>query len=151
MFLKPFKKSFFFYHPTGWLSFNNHCRKECIPFVVYADLECILKKTGRDPNMSKYRSNITTCLASDITLIVRTTTLSIYHFRCSNDCVAWFTEEFRSLAYNVNIIVSANVPMADVSRDDWQKFNSAKHCHVCEKPFAPDDTRVRDHYYLTGI
>jgi len=24
------------------------------------------------------------------------------------------------------------------------------HCHVCEKPFAPDDTRVRDYCHLTG-
>jgi len=26
-------------------------------------------------------------------------------------------------------------------RDDWEKFNSATHCHVCEKPFALDDNR----------
>jgi len=26
--------------------------------------------------------------------------------------------------------------MADFTRDDWIKFNSAMHCHVCEKPFA---------------
>jgi len=28
-----------------WLSFINYCRKERVPYVVYADLECILKKT----------------------------------------------------------------------------------------------------------
>jgi len=28
-----------------WLSFKNHCRKERISFVVYADLECTLEKT----------------------------------------------------------------------------------------------------------
>jgi len=27
-----------------WLSFNNYCRKERVPFIVYADLECILEK-----------------------------------------------------------------------------------------------------------
>jgi len=35
------------------------------------------------------------------------------------------------------------------TRDDLEKFNNATHCHVCEKPFAPDDTRVRNHYHLT--
>ncbi|KYN15779.1 hypothetical protein ALC57_11985 [Trachymyrmex cornetzi] len=26
-----------------WLSFRNHCRKERVPFIVYADLECALE------------------------------------------------------------------------------------------------------------
>jgi len=30
-----------------WLSFKNYCRKERMPFIVYADLECILEKTQR--------------------------------------------------------------------------------------------------------
>ena len=46
-------------------------------------------------------------------------------------------------------IISANVFMADFTRDDWHKFNCATHCHVCEELFAPDDTRVRDHCHLT--
>ncbi|KYN02004.1 hypothetical protein ALC62_07181 [Cyphomyrmex costatus] len=28
-----------------WLEFRNYCRKERAPFIVYADLECVLKKT----------------------------------------------------------------------------------------------------------
>ncbi|XP_018348207.1 PREDICTED: uncharacterized protein LOC108752091 [Trachymyrmex septentrionalis] len=31
-----------------WLEFGKHCNKERIPFVVYADLECVLRKT--EPN-----------------------------------------------------------------------------------------------------
>ncbi|KMQ84261.1 hypothetical protein RF55_18085, partial [Lasius niger] len=27
-----------------WLSFNNYARKERLPFIVYADLECVLRK-----------------------------------------------------------------------------------------------------------
>jgi len=38
----------------------------------------------------------------------------------------------------------------DLTRDDYEKFNSATHCHICEKPFAPDETPVRDHCHLTG-
>ncbi|XP_018311532.1 uncharacterized protein, partial [Mycetomoellerius zeteki] len=35
-----------------WLSFNNYNRKERVPFVVYADLECILEKTDSDQEAS---------------------------------------------------------------------------------------------------
>ncbi|XP_018370062.1 PREDICTED: uncharacterized protein LOC108765715 [Trachymyrmex cornetzi] len=29
-----------------WLSFRNHCRKERVLFIVYADLECALESVG---------------------------------------------------------------------------------------------------------
>ncbi|XP_070155838.1 uncharacterized protein [Polyergus mexicanus] len=37
-----------------WLAFNNYNRKERLPFVVYADLECVLRKTDGDPMASTY-------------------------------------------------------------------------------------------------
>ena len=30
-----------------WLSFDNQCRKERIPFVIYTDLECAVEKTDK--------------------------------------------------------------------------------------------------------
>ncbi|KYN09825.1 hypothetical protein ALC57_18047, partial [Trachymyrmex cornetzi] len=62
--------------------------------------------------------------------------LSGYRFRRDKDCIAWFAEELRQLAHSIQTIISANVPMADFTRNDWEKFNSASHCHVCEKPDA---------------
>ncbi|XP_018314261.1 uncharacterized protein [Mycetomoellerius zeteki] len=85
-----------------WLSFRNHCRKECVPFVVYADFECVLEKMDNDSQS--------------------TTHMYQHH----------------------------NVLSIDFTRDDWEKFNSASHYHVCEKPFTPDDTRVRNHCHLIG-
>ena len=35
-----------------------------------------------------------------------------------------------------------------MTREDWQAYNSATVCHVCEKPLAGDS--VRDHCYITG-
>ena len=31
-----------------WLSFSNYCRKECVLFVVYADLECTLEMMEKE-------------------------------------------------------------------------------------------------------
>jgi len=52
-----------------------------------------------------------------------------------------------TLAHNIKTIITANVPIVDFN---YEKFNSATYCHVCKKPFAPDDTRVQDHCHLTG-
>ncbi|XP_071632803.1 uncharacterized protein [Temnothorax longispinosus] len=37
-----------------WLSFKNHSRKERLPFVVYADLECVLQKTQPETEHASY-------------------------------------------------------------------------------------------------
>jgi len=130
-----------------WLSFKNHCRKERMSFIVYADLECILEKTETE-DTSKYQYHRVFTLAYYVHCSYDAS-LCMYQFRRDKDCVAWFAEELRILAHNVKSILSANVPM-EFTRDDLEKFNNATHCHVCEKPFAPDDTRIRDHCHLTG-
>jgi len=115
-------------------------------FVVYADLEYTLEKTETEET-SKYQHHRVFSLTYYVHCSYDTS-LCMYRFRRDKDCVAWFAEELRVLAHNVHSILSANVPM-EITRDDLEKFNSAMYCHVCEKPFAPYDTRVRDHCHLT--
>ncbi|XP_029674792.1 uncharacterized protein LOC115242545 [Formica exsecta] len=38
-----------------WLTFNNYNRKERLPFVVYADLECVLEKTKEERNFQHHK------------------------------------------------------------------------------------------------
>ncbi|XP_011869853.1 PREDICTED: uncharacterized protein LOC105563134, partial [Vollenhovia emeryi] len=130
-----------------WLSFNNHSRKERVPFVVYADLECILKKMDTDPKAYQHHEVFSIayylhCSYDD--------SLSTYQFHRDKDCIAWFADQLEELAYRVKNILSSNVSMQTLSKEQYEKFNSTTHCHICEKPFAPDDTRVRDHCHLTG-
>jgi len=40
--------------------------------------------------------------------------------------------------------------MGGLSREQWEAHHNATHCHICEKPFTSDDTRIRDHCHLTG-
>jgi len=75
--------------------------------------------------------------------------LSYYQFRRDKDYVAWFVDELKEFAHRVKGILSANVPMKTLSSEQWNTFYNATQCHVCEKPFASDDTRVRDHRHLT--
>ncbi|XP_036148432.1 uncharacterized protein LOC118647498 [Monomorium pharaonis] len=40
--------------------------------------------------------------------------------------------------------------METLSKEQLEAYRSATRCHICDKPFAPEDTRVRDHCHLTG-
>ena len=40
--------------------------------------------------------------------------------------------------------------METLSKEQWEAYHSATRCHICEKPFASDDTRVSDHCHLIG-
>ncbi|XP_018399567.1 PREDICTED: uncharacterized protein LOC108777234 [Cyphomyrmex costatus] len=133
-----------------WLEFKNHCRKERVPFVVYADLECALEKMDLYPTSSTYTYQHHNVFSIGYYVYCSYgNSLSGYRFHRDKDCISWFAGELKNLAHEVKSILSANVVM-DFTRDDWRKFNSATHCHICEKPFMKNDKRVRDHCHLTG-
>jgi len=125
-------------------------RKECVPYIIYADLTCILEKMEMDIKIIQlsYQHH----QVFSIVYVRCSHSLSTYRFHCGNGCVAWFAEEPRNLAHNVQSILFTYVSMADFTRDNWEKFNSATHCHMREKDAldALDDTWVRDHCHLTG-
>ena len=76
-------------------------------------------------------------------------TLSLYRFRRDEDCIAWFMRQLQNLAHRIKSIVSANVPMETLSKQQWEAYRSTTRCYICEKLFASDDTRIRDHCHPT--
>ena len=90
-----------------WLEFDSNNNKERVPFVIYADLECVLKK------MEKNKTEKTSSFAYQhhIAYYVKCSfddALSMYRFRRDKDCVAWFAKELENLAYDMKARISAN-------------------------------------------
>ncbi|XP_074041973.1 uncharacterized protein [Leptinotarsa decemlineata] len=125
------------------IKFKNHKNKERAPFVVYADLESVLKPTD-DPKKHQHHipaavGNYLKCSYDD--------TLSFYRAYRGEDCMQWFADDMGELAedmatvfwcpYDINMTVKQEV-----------EFQRATHCHICEEPFTPEDKKVRDHNYL---
>ncbi|KAG5344388.1 NAAT1 protein, partial [Acromyrmex heyeri] len=95
------------------------------------NLECALKKTNGNPESSTYTYHHHNVFSiGSYVHCSYDSSLSGYRFRRDKYCIAWFAEELRNLAHSVQAIISANVPIADFTRDDWQKFNSTTHCHI---------------------
>ncbi|XP_071582535.1 uncharacterized protein, partial [Temnothorax nylanderi] len=139
-----------------WLSFDNHDRKERLPFVVYADLECLLEQREREnaeggarTERYAYQRHIPFSLGYYLCNIYDDT-VSTYRYRRGEDCVSWFVNELRVLARHAKIKFSTNISMAELTEDEKLEFQRATHCHVCRKPFQPEDKRVRDQCHLNG-
>ncbi|XP_026826253.1 uncharacterized protein LOC113562126 [Ooceraea biroi] len=133
-----------------WLRFDNHSRKERMPFVVYANLECALEKRGAEKFGTYPYHHHKAYSAAYYVRCSYDNSLSAYRYRRGTDCISWFVEELRALAFRVKAILTANVPMENLTREQEVAYHSATHCHICEEPFAQDETRVRDHCHLTG-
>ncbi|XP_071637544.1 uncharacterized protein [Temnothorax longispinosus] len=139
-----------------WLSFDNHDRKERLPFVVYADLECFLEQREREnaeggarTERYAYQRHVPFSLSYYL-CCTYDDTVSTYRYRRGEDCVLWFVNELRVLARHAKIKFVANISMVKLTEDKKLEFQRATHCHVCRKAFQPEDMRVRDHCHLKG-
>ncbi|XP_076663947.1 uncharacterized protein LOC143366632 [Andrena cerasifolii] len=138
------------------LKFSNHCRKERFPFVMYADLECIIDKTEDNHRMGEIDSKLRAYQQHKVHNIAYymhcsyDTSLSTYRCRRDADCVSWFVNELENFANFAKPILASNVPMHDLTPEQWTTFRDATHCHICEEPFKAEDVRVRDHCHLSG-
>lgn len=129
------------------LAFKNYKFKESVPFVVYADLECILVQDGNETNV---QTHIPCSIA--------------YYLHCSYDdsfskfklnrdpnCIDWFIQELYNVALFVDGKLSKIIPMETLSSSQIDEFKMAKFCHICTKEFNESDlSKHRDHCHFTG-
>ncbi|XP_071642960.1 uncharacterized protein [Temnothorax longispinosus] len=131
-----------------WLSFDNHDRKERLPFVVYADLECLLEHREREnaegsarTERYAYQRHVPFSLGYYL-CCTYDDTVSTYGYRRGEDCVSWFVNELRVLARHAKIKFSTNISMVELTEDEKLEFQRATHCHVCQKAFQPENVYV---------
>ncbi|KYN44940.1 Cytochrome P450 4C1, partial [Trachymyrmex septentrionalis] len=95
-----------------WLEFRNHCNKERVPFIIYADLcaECVLRRTQPDrENVSSY-----TYQQHEV-------------FNIGYYVISVFARQLQDLAHRVKNIVFINVLMETLSKEQWEAYCSATH------------------------
>ncbi|XP_011858312.1 PREDICTED: uncharacterized protein LOC105555880 [Vollenhovia emeryi] len=139
-----------------WLDFRNYERKERLPYVINADLECALEKEEEEEeseliprNRFTYQHH-TAFSVGYYLRCVRDKNASTYKFYRGEDCISWFARELNALAHRAKETLDAIVSMTQVTSDEERSFWNATLCHICEKPFDTRDQRVRDHCHITG-
>ena len=139
----------------SFLEFKNYNNKIDVPFVIYADSECIFE-------------NIPTCIpkgdVSSTTLVDKHIPYAFsYYIKCSFDNSLNNLRTFKGLdsprlfveslvedvKYLYSNFLSKVKPMTPLTEEEQIDFATNDKCHICSKTII-DETKVRDHCHLSG-
>ena len=133
-----------------------------VPFIIYADLECLLKKqqSCQSNPENSYRQRKTKHKPSGYSLILICSfdeTKNRRKFYRSKDCIEDFCRDLKALA--TEIINYREEEMTTLASDDVTLYESQKVCHICKEKFCYDKNKkseytlyhkARDHCHYAG-
>ena len=135
----------------------NHGEKSMkLPFVIYADLECLLEKMStcqNNPNKSS-TTEINKHTPSGYPLFTNCSfdeSKNKLNYYRREDCMKKFCKDLRTHA--TKIINYEKKKMMPPTIKEELYHNKQKICYICKKEFNKNDKKnqkVRDHYHYTG-
>ena len=128
------------------LKFKNFRFKETVPFIIYADFECILEPIT---NINVFQKHIP-CSVGYYVKCYYDNELSFYKSYRGRDCQTWFINELHNFAIDVETVFLCPIPMHTLTKQEHDEFYTIKNCHICEEIFDKNDIRVHDHCHITG-
>ena len=133
-----------------------------VPFIIYADLECLLKKINtcsNNPDKSYTEKkavhkpsgySLVTCCSFDKSKNERK------YYR-GEDCMKMFCKDLKEQAMKItNYEKKEMIPLTDEKKEEHE---NSEVCYICEKEFCTDEDNknefkkmqnVRDHFHYTG-
>ena len=140
------------------LKYNEGEKSTRIPFIIYADLECLLEKMNTCHNNPEKSSTtkINKHTPSDYSLFTHcsfdTIKNKLDYYRGKN-CMKNICLDLREHA--TKTINYEKKEMIPLTKKEDKKHNKQKVCHICKEIFSTDDNnkkyhKVRDHCHYTG-
>ena len=127
-----------------------------LPFVVYADLECLLEKMStciNNPNESS-ATEINKHIPSGYSIFTHCSfdqTKNKLNYYRGKDCMKKFCKDLREHA--TKIINYEKKKMISLTKEEKIHYNEQEICYICKKEFDTIDKKhykVRDHCHYTG-
>ena len=123
------------------------------PFIIYADIECLLKPISTCDNTADNSFTIKTSkhIPSGYSMLVSHAydkTKNTHSVYSGEDCMDVFCHDLNE---KVNTIINiSQKPMDPLIEQEVIDFNNAKECFTCNKEFTDTDKKCRDHDHYTG-
>ena len=147
--------------PNDNLIKNNQGEKLLeLPFIIYTDLECLLKKIDtcyNNPDLSpttKINQHIPSrySIYTNCSFDKANNKLSYYR---GEDCMKRFCKDLKDHA--TKIIDFKNKTMIPLTKEEEDNYNKENTCYICKNDFNNDTTessssesKVKDHCHFTG-
>ncbi|XP_042912888.1 uncharacterized protein [Parasteatoda tepidariorum] len=136
-----------------WLSFKNMKHTQPVPFVIYADFECLTKPVDSCQPNSKESYTETNQKHEPISFCYYiTSTMGPYKepfvYRGPN-AEKMFMERMKLEAADIHRIYKHPLPMDPLTEEEQRAFDTATHCYLCQEKFSKNNYKVRDHDHQT--
>ena len=144
---------------TKILEFNQYPKSDKAPFIIYADLECIIEKIDECKNnpenssATKVRKHIPSDFSMSTISLFRSIENKHDVYR-GKDCMKKFCEFLREHA--MKIINFKKKKMKLLTKEQQESYENAKICYICKEKFEnkylkdKKYRKVRDHCYHRG-
>ena len=140
------------------IKYNQGEKSVKLPFIIYADLECLIEKINTCYNNPKESSTtkINHHTPSGYSIF---THCSFYesknklNYYRGEDCMKRFCKDLKEHA--TKIINYEKKNMIPLTKEEKEDYNNQKVCYICKKEFITSDNnnkhyKVRDHCHYTG-
>ena len=133
------------------IKYNSEEKSLELPFIIYADLECLLEKIDtcyNNPELSsttKINQHVPSgySIYTNCSFDKANNKLSYYR---GDDCMNKFCKDFKDHA--TKIIDFKKKTMIPLTKEEEDNYNKENTCYICKNDFNND--KVKDHYHFTG-
>ena len=131
------------------LKFKNHCNSERVPFIIYADIESLIKPIEScepcSQSSKKYQKHEPISFSYYIKCFDDNVFKPVLRTYTGEDAMQKFVEWLEK-----DVIKIANIPKVAMifGKEEAERFNKETKCWICEEDLGYD--KVRDHCHFTG-
>ena len=142
------------------IKYNQGEKSLKLPFIIYADLECLLEKINtcynnpEESSTTKINKHTPSGYSISTHCSFDKSKNKLNYYR-RKDCMKRFCKDLREDA--TKIINCEKKDMIPLTKKEEENYNNQKVCYICKKEFITSDTtehkknhKVRDHCHYTG-